>query len=61
MKTRHGWPSGLRQRHVVRVVVASMALFAGVLSAWALTDLNTIRAVDGTVIAAIGGHITQGH
>jgi hypothetical protein len=45
---------------VVRVVVVGAALFAGVLSAWALTDLNTIRAVDGTVIAAIGGHITQG-
>jgi hypothetical protein len=30
------------------------------MSAWALTDLTTVKAVDGTVIAGIGGHISQG-
>src|SRR4051812_15166352 len=60
MKTQHGWPAKLAQRHVVRGVVVGAVLFAGAMSAWALTDLTTVRAVDGTVMDSIGGHISQG-
>ncbi|HXU80092.1 MAG TPA: di-heme oxidoredictase family protein [Polyangia bacterium] len=60
MKTRLGWPAHLAQRHMVRGVVAAAVLFAGAMSAWALTDLTTVKAVDGTVIGSIGGHISQG-
>src|SRR6266498_1089297 len=34
--------------------------FAFGLSAWALTDLTTVRAVDGTIMNTIGGHFSQG-
>jgi hypothetical protein len=60
MKTRHGWPAALAQRYVVRGMVVAAVLFVGAMSAWALTDLTTVRAVDGTVIGSIGGHISQG-
>jgi hypothetical protein len=60
MKTEHGWPAWLARRHLVRGAVVVAVLFAGAMSAWALTDLTTVKAVDGTVHRQHRRHISQG-